>query len=133
MSYANTSKILETYFATQWGSTTPIAWQNITYQPTDTTNAFVHFFVVPGLSTRKSIGCSQASVRKTGTIQVNVYVKESLGTRSSVTYADSILSIFQIKDISGITCMDGYIHVHAMESEWLVTKVMIPFFYDELV
>lgn len=134
MTVAAMETLLESRFNTQWGVTTPIAWDNVDYTPVSGTS-YVTFRIMPNYGNQVSLG-KHPLIRSIGLIEINVMTPVNNGRRPGATLADSVLAVF--RDAYGrgwqsgtLTCHAGYISNNMKESEWYRHVVLIPFEYDE--
>ena len=126
MSFANTQKYIESRFSTYW-TATPIAWQNVEYEPTSGTS-YVEFGVFEADSQIVSLGT--LLYRNPGLISVNIFVPLNDGLQTAKGYADSIKTIFAGQNFNGITCRAASVTSLGEQSGWHVVNVTVPFFWD---
>lgn len=120
---------IEGRFSTQWGSTTPIAWDNVHYTPVPETS-FVKFAVLPGTAWVASLGTSP-SYRHTGIISINIHTPIDAGTTTAKTLADTASAVFRGWQSGGLVCRSPYITFNGEEDGWYKINVTVGFFRDE--
>ena len=92
MSWADERRAIESLFATGWGSTTPVQYDNAPFrQPT---TAWVRFTILDGEGQQISLG-STAVHRWHGLIKVNIFTPAAGGTATARGYADTVAEIFR--------------------------------------
>ena len=92
---------IEDHFATNWGSTTLIKYDNVPFNiPND---PWVSIEVWDGLSRKASMGNSTQLRRTVGTVFVTIYTPTNGGSKPARDYADQISGIFRDVQTSGIT------------------------------
>jgi len=126
MSFTDTQKNCEARFYANW-TTTPIAWQNVHYDPTANT-AYVEFQVVEAES--EVVALSDLLYRNIGIISINIYVPLNQGLQTAKSYADSIKTIFAGQSFNEITCRAASVTTLGEQDGWFVINVSVPFFWD---
>ena len=129
MSFASERQAIESRFSTQWGTTTPIKYDNIKYVPTAGTS-FVALEIHKGASIQASLGTSPL-FRGIGIISVNIYTPTGSGTNTGRAYADTAAGIFRNVVFSGIVCKSASVTRLGEQEGWFIYNVSIPFYHDE--
>ena len=141
MSFEIEAKLLETRFDNQWGSTTPVKWDNVDYEPTaDTT--YVDFQIHNNNADIIGIGGNDNMHRIRGLIAINIFVALNAGTRSGRVLADQAAAIFREVQISNpdssaaeemtIFCKAANITRLGKVEDWFVYNVTVPFYRNEI-
>lgn len=135
---------IENKFATSWGATTVIAYDNVNFTPPENAS-WVKIYVRDGDSTKVSIGSSQQIRRTFGTVFVDIFTVIGQGSLTVRTLADSVKTIFRDLFLSGIQFYEGDVMVFGEKyytnsgtgvpatSQWYQATVSIPFRYDEVL
>lgn len=132
MTFKNEHKDIESRFQTQWGSTTPVAYDNIEFTPVSGT-AYVRLHISTGDQIPVSLGGIGATqYRGVGTISVNIYIPLNIGGQTGKDLADTAAAIFRGQTFSGITCRGAEVTDLGERNGWYVYNVSIPFFRDEI-
>jgi hypothetical protein len=141
MSYEIEAKLIETRFNEQWGSTTPIKWDNVDYQPSAETT-YVDFQIHNNSSNVVGISGNNNMHRVRGLIAINIYVALNAGTRSGRELADQAAAIFREVEISNsdsseaesmtISCDAANITRLGKIEDWFVYNVTVPFYRNEI-
>ena len=97
---------IESTFATAWGATTPIAYDNVEFTP-PSSSAYVKLEVWDGPSSKASIGAGNQLRRTIGTAFFTIYTPMGLGSKPARTYADQIVTIFRDLQIGGLVFEEG--------------------------
>lgn len=141
MSHVTLNTTVENTFATAWGSTTPICYENISCTP-PVGSSWVKVYVREGDSQKITIGESPQTRRTLGTVFVDIFTPIGQGSKAVRTYADSIKTIFKDLRVSGIQFFEGDLQVWGERyytnsgtgvpatSQWYQGTVAIPFKYD---
>ena len=146
MSFADERKYIEERFNTNWGTTTPIAWENVSidtpesfakgsgnYMQVDHTekqSSFVRLNILNGNSEYRSIN-KQTSKLHLGVIAVQVFIPLNGGTYKGREYADTIATIFDSASFNGIKCDVASIETVGSDGEYYQLNVNIPYRRDE--
>lgn len=126
MTFADAQKYIESRFAANW-TLTPIAWQNVEYEPTAGT-AYVEFGVFEADSQVVSIGT--LLYRNPGLISVNIYLPLNRGLQAAKGYGDTVKTIFAGQNFNGITCRAVSLATLGEHNGWHVVNASVPFFWD---
>ena len=131
---------IEDHFATNWGSTTSIRYDNVPFEIP--TTSWVSLEVWDGASNKASLGSGAQLRRSLGTVFVTIYTPTDGGSKVARDYADQVSGIFRDVQISGITFYEattsrlGEVYHGATggntsgTSQWYLVKVAIPYHYD---
>lgn len=131
MGYAAQRIAIESRFSTQWGVTTPIAWDNSQYKP-DSGTPFVALSILNTSEQPVSIG-STVKTRNGGFININIFVPENTGTAVIEGLCDSAAAVFRYKAFSGVSCRGAEIRLIGRNKEWWQYNVSIEFQRDECI
>ena len=144
MSHAALNTIVESRFATAWGATTAVAYDNVNFTPTAGAS-WVAIKLREGPSKKITLG-SGAQVRRTlGTIFVEIFTPVGTGSSACRGYVDSVKAIFRDYRASGLHCHESSSNVIGEEyytnsgtgvpaaSQQYQAVVSIPFMYDEVL
>lgn len=129
MSYSDEAKYIEQRFATNWGSTTPVRYENADFDP-PAASAWVELRVVSGPSVKLNIE-SAALRRYVGIISINIYVPANTGTRTARGYIDTAAAIFKGATFNGIVCRDPRVTVLGERDGWFIINLSTEFQRDE--
>lgn len=106
--YREEFEALHNVFRAGWNDTTPIAWENISYQPQQGV-PWVRFTVLPAKSAQASIGApGQNYFRFPGVIDVQIFTPKYGGALSGIDLADKVIEIFHDLDLDGFHFEPGY-------------------------
>lgn len=127
MSLVTTDRAILGHFNTQWGTTTPVSWDNIPYTPTAGTS----FIEVKHRPNGKSTSIGRGCTRRFGLVSVNVYQAVGTTPQSGLALADSVETIFDDADISGITFYSPRTTTVGQVDGWYVTNITVDYRKDE--
>ncbi len=131
MGYEQQRNDIETRFKNAWGSTTPIAWQNVGFTP-PTSGSFVRFAILNGDSNQMSVGSTAGLYRNAGVIQISVYTEPNQGTRAGLLLADQAAAVFRGAFFgTGIKCRSPRITDLGLEGKFYRHDVSVSFMRDE--
>lgn len=99
MNFDTLRQELETAFANGWGDTTPVVYENTGNVPPDNFVPWIRVSIIPRASRNIVFGSDPCLV---GFFAVQVFVPLDTGVGEGYRLVDSICSIMQNKDISGI-------------------------------
>ena len=132
---------IESLFATAWGSTTPVRYDNVPFVVP--LSSWVALEVWDGLSGRASLG--YPALRRTqGVVYASVYTQVALGGKPARDLADAVVNIFRDIQVSGITFEEPDVKRIGEQSvsstgsvnsttQWFQMVVAVPFFYDVVI
>lgn len=144
MSHVTLNTTVESTFATAWGSTTTVAYDNVAFTP-PVGSSWVKIYVKEGDSQKITLGESPQTRRTLGTVFVDIFTPIGTGSKAARTYGDSIKTIFKDLRVSGIQFMEGDLQVWGERyytnsgtgvpatSQWYQASVAIPFKYDVVI
>ncbi len=135
MNESQARDVIYKQFATDWGSTTAIAYQNINYTPPNDGSPWVRLNVIHITSTQASLGgVGDRRFRRRGVVVVQVFTKDGDATYNNDTYADKARGIFEGKKLSGVTFQN--VGVETIGSDgfgWYQQNVRAEFWYDAIL
>lgn len=133
MNYELATKTIRSFFATRWGSTTKVAYDDTEFTiPDDET--WVRFNIKHVDGYQASIGApTNNRQRREGFVIVQVFQPQGQGSLDARKKADLVIGHFLNQKVSGILFYD----VHAKEigndgAGWYQINVLIKFRYDNL-
>ena len=125
---------LEGQFNTEWAAQTPIAWENVDYEPVAGTS-YVAFKIIPNAANFASLGLHPLT-RSMGLVEINIYTAINSGTEPGNLLVDNAIAAF--KDSSGrawqsggLRCRAGQFVSSLKEEEWYRHVVIVEYEYDE--
>lgn len=95
------NQTVENAFATAWGSTTTVAYDNVAFVP-PTGSSWVKIYVRDGDSSKITLGTSPQRRRTIGTVFVDIFTPIGQGSAPVRTLADSVKAVFKDLRINGI-------------------------------
>ncbi len=106
MSFATIAAAIRSRFNTQWGSTTPIAWENVNYTPV-TGTPWVRLTILPATARHAGLAVGSSATgnrryREGGLVVVQVFTPENEGDGESATLAEAAAAVFRGVTASGI-------------------------------
>lgn len=143
MSTASLNIAVENLFATNWGSSTPVQFDNVPFETPN--NPWVKVEVWDGKTRKASLGSGSQLRRSVGTVFVTINTPTGSGSKTAREYADQVCAIFRDAQISGITFEEpdvsrlGEVYHGATggntsgTSQWFILKVAIPYHYDFII
>ena len=144
MTFTEARALLETYLNTNW-TQTPIVWQNVEdidfsapgqpllsegQSPFISIEIFVH--------TSETITVPGSCIRYPGTLEFGVYAKEGTGARSTSSFTDSLISLFENKTLGvapntirvrNITTTETYTE----ENGWFVQLIGFSMYFERFI
>lgn len=128
-----TRELLESRFQINWGSTTPISYDNVPFDDT-AVNEFVSITFLNFATMNATIGGAINKCKKhEGAIQIKVHIKLDTGTGDAYEYADSIAAIMEnYQDTNLFTHAAEVRRIGALDSGWFVILVHVPFISYEV-
>ncbi|MGQ0664606.1 MAG: phage tail terminator-like protein [Pseudomonadota bacterium] len=134
--FATAAAAIRAKFENEWVSApgsprTPIAWQNIPYQPPDGA-PWVYFEVLFAGAFQASTGAPSGNLyRHAGVIQIHAFTPIGEGSASGFTYADHASAIFRGQNFSGVLCRAPRVQPNTeADGDWFRVTVQVPFDYD---
>lgn len=145
MSHVTLNQTIENTFATAWGSTTPVCYENVAFTP-PVGSSWVKIYLREGDSSKITLGTAPQMRRTLGTVFVDIFTPVGQGSKAVRTYADSIKAVFRDLRVSGIQ-FDGGGDVMVWgekyytnsgtgvpaTSQWFQATVVQAFKYDEVL
>jgi len=144
MSHVTLNTTIESTFATAWGSTTTVAFDNVPFTP-PTSASWVKITVREGDSEKITLGSSPQRRRTVGTVFIDVFTVVGQGSKPVRALADSVKTVFRDLRVSGIQFFEGDVMVQGERyytnsgtgvpatSQWYQATVALPFKYDVVV
>jgi hypothetical protein len=112
--WADERAAIEAYFNTNWGTTTPIKWENATFVTPGTQNRtrqpWVALFIREAVGSRASIGVTPLR-RFVGTIIVQIFTDLNIGTNLARDYASQVADLWRDVTITGVGTTNGIIAI----------------------
>jgi hypothetical protein len=131
MTFKNEDRDITSRFKTNWGSTTPVKYDNVDFTPTPGTT-FVEFEIHNGSQMPVSLGGDDDTLyRGVGIISINIHTALNIGTQTGKNLADTAAAIFRGQTFLGIICRGADVTRLGESNGWFVHNVSIPFFRDE--
>lgn len=127
-----TRQMLETRFANGWGTTTPIRFDNITFDDTNL-ESFVDVRMINYTSRNVTIGSGLTKrKRHEGILSLRIFTKQNLGSGIAYEYADQI-SLLMDNFTQGnlFTMASEATRAGENEGGWYVVIVDVPYISDE--
>lgn len=119
---------IEARLSSNW-TTTPIAWDNVEYDPTPATS-FIRLIVDEVDSTQVSMATTPCH-RIVGLIHIMIMVPINTGTNVARGYADTLAGIFRNADFSGVKCQSPRIRRVGDVGEYYQYSLLTPFYTDK--
>jgi hypothetical protein len=99
MSRETERKTIMDHFKLNWNPADgPVAWPNIEFA-TPVNSAFAVVQIVEGGTYRRSIGYSQYLKRSAGTLQIDIFTPQGLGTRNSRLIGERLERVYDTLDL----------------------------------
>jgi hypothetical protein len=132
MSYEAERIAIENRFATAWGATTPVAYQNVEFTPpTNPRESWVRVSVLNGASFQASLG-NNPLYRHPGVIDISIFTPTGEGGKRAAQLVDQATAVFRGAQFSGILCRAPDVREVGPSDGWFQTSVSIPYQRDEL-
>jgi len=131
MDYAAQRVVIESAFSTSWATATPIAWENVAYEPTPSTQ-FVSLRILPSNVNRRNIGQANALYRYFGIVEIVIYVPKNTGMATAYDLADRAIAIFRDNNLDSVHFREGKIQDKFDMEEWVGIIITVPYFNDEI-
>lgn len=131
MSFDTERLDIENRFKTQWGSTTPVCWGNVAFDPTGKPE-WVRLSIITGMSEEASVGTpTQPFYRHRGLIVVGIFVPLNAGESRARVLAQQAGDIFKSQKFSNILCHAPYLTVVGESGSYFQVNVTTPYKRDE--
>ena len=105
---------IESYFSTNWGTTTPLKFENTPFIQPGTQNrtrqSWVALFIRETMGGRASIGTPSLH-RYVGTIIVQVFTDLNIGTKTARDLASQVADLWRDVTITGVGTTNGIIAI----------------------
>lgn len=134
MSYEAEHNALRARFEAEWGVTTPIAWMNANFKPTDDA-AYVRFIIINADAKQVCFGDAINLYRFPGMVMVQIFTPISKGDKEALQLADQAANIFRNwSDVStGIRFLvPPTAKTIGTERNWHQVNVLTPYTRDTL-
>lgn len=129
MTQSEARSYLSWYFRTQWGSKTPLVLDNEEFKPPAT--SWVRFSIAHVSSDQETLGAPPHRMfRRNALLQVQVFSKPGLGTKTADDLAEDVRQVFEGKTLNTI-------RFHALSTYempvkgWYSIMVEGPFQYEQ--
>lgn len=107
MSYSTARNSITDGFATGWGSTTRIAYDNIEPDPPmPVGTSFVRLSIQMNLSDQITIGSTNQTYRRFGICFVQIFTPEGSGYAGATTLVDTAVALFEGKKMGTVVFQD---------------------------
>lgn len=132
--YATAVAAMQNYFATAWGETTPVFFDDDEKQDLPTTGTWVRFNIRHNTGFQKTMGAPGANrFERGGLITIQVFSKSGNFAIDPVTYVNTILTLYSGLTNSDITYFDATPREIGNDIRgWYQINVVIAFRYDEI-
>lgn len=127
-------KAIQARFTTMWGTTTPIAWDNKTFDAEGLNVAYVRLSVQFALGSQSAMGLiGDRCYRNTGTVFVQVFTPVGGGKSPNTVLATQARNVFRGVQLPGGLWFrdEGITHV-GPEGRWYQQNVTANFIFDEV-
>lgn len=122
--YATEQEAILSRLSGSW-STTPVAWPNKAYKPTEGT-AYIEP-VINRFNAFKSEIANPAQVHHPGLLTVNIRVPLDQGELTAIGYGDTIAGLYRNLTTDQITYRDPTVRTFGRDGSWYLVQVDIPF------
>jgi len=126
VSFATERAAIEGRLASNW-TTTDIAYVNVPFAP-DNAAPWVRLNILNGESGPRNVNDGK---RHLGVIVLQIFVPQNTGTATARTYADSLATIFEDAQFSGILCGVASIETIGNTGTWYQINVTVGYWRDE--
>jgi len=143
LGFSSVNIAVENAFATAWGSTTTVRYDNNPF--TIPSTSWVSLSVYPGKTNKASAGTGTQLRRMIGTVRIDIYTPINGAVKPAADLADSVVSVFRDLVVSGITFYEATLSRIGEQyysasgtgvsstTKWYQITVAIPFRYDSYV
>lgn len=137
MSFRAEEQAIWTRINTVWGTTTPIAWPNIDFDPDtdvgDSDPGFIRVTILRGpLSATQADMAENPRYRHEGTLAIQVFVPANEGSGPALSLADTLADGFRGITADGITYRAPAPDPVGVSGAWYQVNLWIPFYRDEV-
>ena len=131
MRHAEARAEIETGSAAVW-TATPVAFENVAFEPPADGSAWVRLTVVNGGSQLASIGGPPRRFRSWGRVVLDITSAAGTGSRSAVELADQAIDLFAAWPVSELVLFPGALEPSVQLADTYRTTVAVPFRHDDL-
>lgn len=121
---------IETLFSTAWGSTTPVAYENVGFD-SNAVDEYVSLTILNGEAREASLHSTNQIHRFTGVVQVSILTTANGGTNRARDLADQVSAIFRGKKYDNITFRTPYVRQFGQDGNYERLDVLVNFFRDD--
>jgi len=123
---------IQNEFITQWGTTTPFAFQNEHFEEPENAS-WVRLSVIHAGGGQHTLGQPNTRVfRRTAGVLIEIFTPKDAGTKSGDDLGHQARGIFEAKKIGEANFNDGEIREEGPIRSWFKHVVTVEFDYDEL-
>lgn len=120
---------IESRFQDNWAGATPISWENFPFRPASSDTEWVEFQVLHGTEQNISIETTP-KYRRSGFININVYVLKDTGASRIRTLVANAAAIFRNADFNGVQCYAAEITSLGDSDRWYKYNISIQYYTD---
>jgi hypothetical protein len=134
MTYAAVHNAIRSRFSTQWGSTTPIVWDNVTSAPPESAS-WVRLNIADTDANQASFGAPTDTFRHFGLVTIMVFSVLNVGDAAALALADTAAAVFRKWNDSttGLRFIQSpFTRQVGVERKWFHLNVTCPFQWDGL-
>jgi len=129
--FAAEQQDIETAFAAGWASETPIAYENVAFDPTAATE-FVQILILDGDAMQMSLSSINQLHRYSGLLQVSIYVKKNTGAGRARALMQKAHDIFCAQKINNLTFWTPYPRPAIDAGDFMRYDLVCNFYRDDL-
>ena len=119
-------------FIVEWDNTTPIAYDNVSYDSEGSDASWVRLSITPIKNSQHTIGTKRTrKFERTGIVNIQVFILEGTNTLEAITLADKALNIYEGEQFEGVVCEVGDVVVIGRSGKWYQTNVAIDYNFIE--
>lgn len=126
MSWSTEREDIEGRLDTNW-STTPIAFQNVDFDPPDNSE-WVRLSILNGETVYNTLG---GGLEHLGVIMMQIFSPKNIGTATVRGYADTLAGIFENAEFNDVICRAASIDNIGVVNDWYQVNVNIPYYRYE--
>ena len=135
MSLSTAIGAIKSRWVSQWGNTTPTAYENSIYNAVPGTS-WVRLTVRPGASSQISLGAPSLD-RHAGIVFVQIFTPLSQGAERSNWLADRAIPVFRKVNLNASDCSVTFHVPYSISAEtggddWFQVNVLCPYTLDEV-
>lgn len=128
--FDNAQQLIEQKFNTAWNAATPIAFDNVEFDPPATVDQWVRLNVLDEAAFVAGMGGGVNLYRHPGIVIVQVFIRDGSGIREAKQLADTVAAIFRGANENGILYRAPYVETVGPNNGWFQVNVNIPFHWD---